>query len=194
MNYAVIVFSYLIGAFPSAYLAGRWLKGVDIRRIGDTNPGAANVGRNISHLAGLAVLAVDAAKGTMVVLVSQAFASQTMVLTCGVAVIAGHNFPVFFRFKGGRGLATAIGVLIALLPLEMAIMIAVCAIPFFKTGNLLLAGAILFVPLPFLEWWMGVPFRVIVYSLALPVSAGIMHLITTRKLSPEEKRAARYMW
>jgi acyl phosphate:glycerol-3-phosphate acyltransferase len=108
MNFLAIVFSYLVGNFPSAYLAGRWFKGVDIRTIGDTNPGAANVSRNISRLGGLVVLGLDAAKGIVVVLATQVFVSHTVVLACGIAVIVGHDFPVLFRFKGGRGLAATI--------------------------------------------------------------------------------------
>ena len=121
-DYWVLLVSYIIGLFPSAYIAGRLVKGVDIRKVGDRNAGAANVYRNINHVAGMAVLAGDIGKGALAVLLAQAVASQPIVLLCGVAVVAGHNWPIFLRFKGGRGLATTIGVLLVLLAVPMTIL------------------------------------------------------------------------
>lgn len=192
-NYWVVLVSYIIGLFPSAYIAGRLLKGVDIRKIGDGNPGAANVYRHISHTAGLSVLAADIVKGAVAVLIAQAVASAPAVFLSGAAVIAGHNWPIFFRLKGGRGLATTIGVLLALLPLAMAILLAACVFPFFKTHNLVLTGAVLFAPLPLLAWWLGASGGLIIYSVALPCLAGVVHLVTTRNLSEEQKKESLYM-
>ena len=189
----IVIASYIIGLFPSAYVAGRLLKSVDIRKLGDRNAGAANVYRNISHRAGMAVLAADIGKGVIAVLVAQAVASQPIVFLCGVAVVAGHNWPVFLRFKGGRGLAATIGVLLALLPIAMTILLATCALPFLKTRNLVITGSILFAPLPVLAWQLGASGGLILYSVALPCLAGLMHLVTTRHLSEEQKREALYM-
>jgi glycerol-3-phosphate acyltransferase PlsY len=189
-NYWVVFVSYIIGLFPSAYIAGRFQKGIDIRRIGDRNAGAANVYRNISHLGGIAVLAVDAGKGALAVLLAQAVASQPIVFLCGVAVVAGHNWPIFLRFKGGRGLATTIGVLLALLPVPMAILSAAGIISLWKTHNLVITGAIMFAPLPLVAWLFGTSGSLILYSVALLCFAGIMHLVTTRHLSQEQKKEA----
>ena len=193
INLLVVIVSYIIGLFPSAYIAGRLLKGVDIRKVGDRNAGAANVYRNISHTAGMTVLAIDIGKGAIAVLLAQAVASQPIVLLCGVAVVAGHNWPIFLRFKGGRGLATTIGVLLALLPIAMSILLAVCAVPFLKTRNLVITGSILFAPLPLLAWRLGASYWLILYSVTLPCLAGLIHLITTRNLPEEEKREALHM-
>ena len=189
----IVIASYIIGLFPSAYVAGRLLKGVDIRKLGDRNAGAANVYRNISHRAGMAVLAADIGKGAIAVLVAQAVASQPIVFLCGVAVVAGHNWPIFLKFKGGRGLAATIGVLLALLPIAMTILLAACALPFLKTRNLVITGSILFAPLPLLAWQLGASGGLILYSVALPCLAGLMHFVTTRHLTKEQKREALYM-
>ncbi len=192
-NLLVIIASYIIGLFPSAYITGRLLKGVDIRKIGDRNAGAANVYRNINHTAGIIVLVADIGKGTIAVLIAQTIVSQPVVFLCGVAVIAGHNWPIFFKFRGGRGLATTIGVLLALLPAPMAILLAAGVLSLWKTGNLLITGSIMFAPLPLLAWLTGASGELILYSIALPCLAGIMHLVTTRHLSKEQKKEALYM-
>jgi len=192
-DYWVVFVSYIIGLFPSAYIAGRLLKGVDIRKIGDGNAGAANVYRNISHIAGLSVLAADIGKGAIAILIAKAVASEPVVFLCGIAVIAGHNWPIFLRFKGGRGLATTIGVLLALLPVAMAILLAACVLPFSKTHNLVLTGTILFAPLPLLAWGLGASGGLILYSVALPCLAGIVHLVTTRNLTDKQKKESLYM-
>ena len=188
-----ILVSYVIGLLPSAYIAGHLVKGVDIRTVGDRNPGAANVYRNVSHLAGILVLVADVGKGTLAILIAQTITSQPTVSLCGLAVVAGHDWPIFFGFKGGRGLATTIGVLLAMLPIPMAITLAACAIPFLKTRNLVVTGVILFAPLPVLAWRTGSSLGLVVYSVALPCLAGILHLITTRNLPEQQKREALYM-
>jgi glycerol-3-phosphate acyltransferase PlsY len=189
-DYWVLFVSYIIGLFPSAYIAGRLVKGVDVRKVGDQNAGAANVYRNISHVAGMAVLAADIGKGALAILLAQAVASQPMVLLCGLAVVAGHNWPLFLRFKGGRGLATTIGVLLVLLAVPMAILSAAGILLLWKKRNLMIIGSIMFAPLPLLAWLLGASTTLIGYSVALPCLSGIVHLITTRHLSQEQKREA----
>jgi len=189
----IVIASYIVGLFPSAYIAGRLLRSVDIRKVGDRNAGAANVYRNISHRAGMTVLAADIGKGAIAVLVAQAVALQPTVFFCGVAVVAGHNWPIFLKLKGGRGLATTIGVLLVLLPIAMTILLAACALPFLKTRNLVITGSILFAPLPLLAWQLGASGGLILYSVALPCLVGLTHFVTTRHLLKEQKREALYM-
>ena len=120
-----VVVSYLIGSIPSAYLVGRAFKGVDIRKVGSHNMGAMNTFYAIGFWPGMLVLASDVCKGILAVLLAYLIAAYLFVvagnmvipveMAAGVAVIAGHNFPVFLNFKGGKGGATAIGVLAFLL-------------------------------------------------------------------------------
>ena len=113
------IVSYLLGCIPTAYLIGKAFKGVDIRQIGSHNMGAMNTFYTIGFWPGIMVLATDISKGILAVLVSYLIAIFLQVpanvvvpieMVAGIAVIAGNNFPVFLKFKGGKGGATAIGV------------------------------------------------------------------------------------
>ena len=99
--------AYIIGSFPTAYLAGHFLKKADIREMGDKNAGAANVYRNLGHTAGLSVGVIDIAKGALVVLIARVLMDGTApLMVAGLAGIAGHNWPFYLHFRGGRGAAT----------------------------------------------------------------------------------------
>jgi acyl phosphate:glycerol-3-phosphate acyltransferase len=116
-----IVVSYLIGSIPSAYLIGRGFKGIDIRQVGSHNMGAMNTFYVIGFWPGMLVLLCDIGKGMIALLLSfligvylfsiPAYLVIPLEMVAGVVVIAGHNFPVFLKFRGGKGGATAIGVL-----------------------------------------------------------------------------------
>ncbi len=193
MSVVLVLLSYLLGSIPSAYIAGRASKGIDIRNSGDGNVGAANAYREIGPATGVAVLIADASKGALAVMVAQAFASQLVVLLAGFAVVAGHNWPVYIGFRGGRGQATTIGVLCVLLPQAMLILLAVCAVPFLITRNTKLAGAILFAPLWLVALLTGASGVLVGYSVGLPCLVGLTSLLTTRHLPDEAKRKAGYM-
>jgi glycerol-3-phosphate acyltransferase PlsY len=189
----LVLLAYLLGSIPSAYIAGRLSRGVDIRTLGDGNAGAANAYRELGPGAGVAVLIADVSKGAVAVLVAQAFASQPVVLLAGVAVVAGHNWPVYIGFRGGRGQATTIGVLCALLPQAMFILLVLCAVPFIVTRNTRMAGVILFAPLWLVALLLGAPGVLVAYSVGLPCLVGLTHLLTTRRLPADVRRRAGYM-
>ena len=183
--------SYLLGSIPSGYIMGLLVRGVDVRQFGDRNMGAANTARVIGPCAGVVVGLADASKGALAVLIAGwSGASYAVVLLCGVAAVAGHNWPVFADFRGGRGEATVIGVLLVLLPLQTALLLGAAAIPLFTTWNIILASCVLFIPLPLVAWWMGASGALIGYSAALPCLVGITHFITTRRLPEADRRLA----
>lgn len=186
----LVMFGYLLGAVPSAYIAGRLVKGIDIRSVGDGNSGAANAYREIGPVAGVVVLVADVMKGVIAVTVAQAFGSQVVALLTGAAAVVGHNRPVYIGFRGGRGEATTIGVLSVLLPKEVALLVAVCSVPFMVTRNTMVAGAIIFGPLWLVAWLVGEQLTLVLYSMALPALVGITHLMTTRNLSNHAKKDA----
>jgi glycerol-3-phosphate acyltransferase PlsY len=112
-----ILLAYLIGAFPSAYLVGRFRKGQDIRKIGSRNMGAMNTFYSVGFWWGMLVLVLDIGKGALAVAVTWWLTgSSNFQLAGGVAAVVGHNFPVFLKFKGGKGGASCIGILVYLMP------------------------------------------------------------------------------
>jgi len=118
---AALCAAYLIGSIPTGLLVGR-LRGVDIRKVGSGNVGATNVARMVGKLPGLLVLIVDIAKGYLpaTFLASKAAAlgaawpAENLRLLMGVAAVAGHIWNPFLQFKGGKGVATGLGVLLGL--------------------------------------------------------------------------------
>ena len=167
--------SYLIGGLPTAYIAARKLKGLDIRRLGDRNPGAANVYRSIGPAAGVAVAAIHIAKGSVAVLLA-------MEMIAGVAVIAGHTWPVYFRLKGGRGAATAAGVLLAMMPV-LAIPLALLAlVVLFLTKNAMKSLGFFFICLPLLAFWPAhYSNPLVMFSLGVPLMVGFTHYLSVRR-------------
>ncbi len=117
-----IIISYLLGSIPTSYIFGKIFKGVDIREHGSGNVGATNVYRVIGKLPGLIVLALDIVKGLLPVTLFSAYLlnrgvntdRETLQVLMGAAVIAGHIWPIFLRFKGGKGVATAAGVILGI--------------------------------------------------------------------------------
>jgi glycerol-3-phosphate acyltransferase PlsY len=119
----VALISYLIGSVPWGYLLGRWY-GLDVRSSGSGNIGATNVARSLGRRVGLLTLALDAAKGALPVLLAAnvslwagaATSPETRAAVAALGAVAGHVFPIFLRFQGGKGVATAAGALLALAP------------------------------------------------------------------------------
>jgi len=148
-----IIIGYLLGSIPTAYIVSRMRKGVDIRNIGSGNMGAANVMRQIGAHEGVFVGLIDIAKGAGAILIAQALnVSELWVFGTGFAALVGHNFPVFAGFKGGRGSATIIGILLVLAPKAILVTLAIIAIPFFTTRKFMAALFIGFGLLPLFVW------------------------------------------
>ena len=125
MDYLLsIVIGYALGSLPFAYWLGR-LRGVDIRQVGTCNPGAANLFREVSKPLGVATFLLDAAKGGSAVVAGIALGLPAGgELLPGAAAVVGHWHPAFLRFRGGEGLATAIGVGLGALPMASAVGLA----------------------------------------------------------------------
>jgi acyl phosphate:glycerol-3-phosphate acyltransferase len=183
MTWLIIVLSYLLGSIPTAYLASRLIRGRDIRRMGDANVGAANAYHELGAKAGVMVGLIDAAKGAAAVLIARSLdLSEIWILMAGLAAVAGHNWPVFLGFRGGRGVSTTIGVLFATNLAPMLIMTIPTIIALLLMKSVTKAMAVLFLPLSLLSWWVGLPPLLIGYSILLPVLIGITHYFRVRPL------------
>lgn len=151
-----MILSYVSGSIPAAYLAGKW-SGVDLRAAGSGNLGATNVLRVLGPRIGVLVFAVDIAKGAVPVrLLPPATGATGNLLTwiavaCGVATILGHVRPVFLGFgKGGKGVATACGVFLALAPLQTALTLVIFSVVVLASGYVSLSSLTSAVALPVL--------------------------------------------
>jgi glycerol-3-phosphate acyltransferase PlsY len=120
---AVIAVSYLVGSIPFGYIAGRVLKGIDVRDFGSGATGATNVMRTLGRGPFVFVLLADALKGYVPVLVAWfLFESHDLQVASGLAAVVGHDFPLYIGFRGGRGVATSFGVYAALaLPVSLGL-------------------------------------------------------------------------
>jgi len=177
-----IIIGYLLGSFPTAYIAARLTRGVDIRRVGGGNMGALNTTREIGLKAGSAVLLVDVAKGAATIMIAGYLGiSQIWVLFAGFAAIAGHCWPVFLKFRGGKGAATAIGVFLALAPAAFACSIPVILAVIFITSNVTLGMTAGFILFPLFLWLFGQPWTVIVYAVLVTIFLGLRYLPTARR-------------
>lgn len=173
---------YFLGSIPTAYIAGHIFKRGDIRQIGDENMGAANAFRQLGPKTGVVVGLVDAGKGALAILIAQAADTpQAVILLTGVAAVIGHNWPVFLGFRGGRGESTTIGVLLTVITQPMLIMTAPAILTLLIRRNVILASAVLFIPLPFVCWWLGTPGILIAYGVSLPCLVGFTHFLRTRR-------------
>jgi glycerol-3-phosphate acyltransferase PlsY len=127
---AVVASGYVIGSLPLTFLLVRW-RGVDLRRTGSGNVGAANVLRTCGAATAVVAVCVDVAKGAAAVLVAQVAGGSSTPVLAGGAAIAGHIFPVWLGFRGGKGVATAAGVFSVLAPLAAAVAgVVFCAVVF----------------------------------------------------------------
>ena len=187
----VALAAYLLGSLPTGFLAGK-ARGVDIRAAGSGNIGATNAFRVLGRKLGTLVLFVDALKGFAACaglpwLAGRMWAeapSQALGLkiVAGIAVILGHNFTCWLKFKGGKGIATSGGVLLALAPAAAATAIAVWLVVVLTTRYVSLASIAAAASMPFAAWfWTGEP--VIISALAILGAMAILkHRSNIRRL------------
>jgi len=172
-----IIIGYLLGSIPTAYIASRIRKGIDIRNIGSGNMGGANVMREVGTHEGVFVGLIDVAKGAGAILIAQALdIPELWVFGTGFAALVGHNFPVFAGFRGGRGSATIIGIFLVLAPKSILVTLAVVAIPFFTTRKFTSAILIGFALLPLFAWLFEGSLVLVYYVLAVDLFMLIRNL------------------
>lgn len=160
--FLILIVCYLVGSIPSGYLIGKAFKGINIRDFGSGNIGFTNVLRVMGTLPALIVLIIDVTKGIISVYLGFFFAhligidSQIMGGIGGLASIVGHNWPIFLKFKGGKGVAVTAGVFLTLAPIpflsSLLIMIGIIALTRYVSLGSIVAAA----TLPFFVWfWLG---------------------------------------
>ncbi len=115
MNLLILLLGYLLGSFPSGYLAGRVAKGIDIRTFGSGSTGATNVLRHIGKRAAIAVFLIDVLKGVLSILLAKYFLlNDSWQVAVGLSTLIGHIWPVWLDWKGGKAVATGLGVFLGI--------------------------------------------------------------------------------
>ena len=156
----VVVASYLFGSIPFGYLAGR-LAGMDIRKVGSGNIGATNIVRVLGKRYGYPVFALDFLKGLAAVVFASMVARteqppwaspQTFGIFAAVSAVVGHSFPLWLKFRGGKGVAVSAGALFGLMPLATLVGVAIWILVFFTTRYVSAASIAAAMALPFVIW------------------------------------------
>jgi acyl phosphate:glycerol-3-phosphate acyltransferase len=164
----VLLAAYVLGSIPSALILSRLVAGVDIRELGDANMGARNVTRTLGWKPGLAVALVDISKGGLAVLLAQACGLDLgWRIGAGYGVVLGHDFPLFAGLRGGQGLATTAGVLLALVPEETLIGLVVYGLLYLVTRHSDLSAGTGMGLAVFLMWRWGEPPVLLISMVAL---------------------------
>lgn len=157
MNYLIVVLlSYLVGSIPNGLLVGKWLKNVDLREFGSKNIGATNAYRVLGLGPAIGVFITDALKGIIGVYLGSIFVGEPLALLAGgIAAMAGHNWSLFLRFKGGRGVSTGLGVIAMIVPKVTIIIFAIWALIFYFTRYVSLASIVAAALVPVMMYSLG---------------------------------------
>lgn len=176
-----VVVAYLLGAIPFAFIAGR-ARGIDLRTVGSGNLGAANVFRTLGKRAGIAVMVADIGKGVVAVVIARLISDDPWPAVAAGAAMAGHVFPVWLRFKGGKGVATGGGAVIALMPLAALILVGfwvlvVAVSRYTSLGSVL--GSAAATPV---VWAMGYPTSSVVFTAVASGAVLVLHRANIARL------------
>jgi len=155
----VVPIAYLLGSIPFGYLLVRWKTGADVRGSGSGNIGATNVLRTTGRAAGIATLLLDIAKGYLAVWIAGRLTEDDAIWTsvAALAVMAGHAFPVFLRFQGGKAVASFIGAFLRLTPWALAAVLVVFVVAVAWTRHISMGSIIGAAAFPFAVWLLVKP-------------------------------------
>ena len=171
-----VLLSYLLGSVPSGLICGKLLWGVDLREHGSRNIGATNAWRTLGKGPGILVFLLDFLKGFVSVWFGIHFAGTPLAMVlCGVFAILGHSCSVFLGFKGGKGVATGLGVIAMLMPSVTLIVFLLWLGIVRMTGYVSLASCVAAVFVPVMAWCFGSPAEYISFGLLAAVLIVVRH-------------------
>lgn len=185
-----IILAYLIGSFPTSFILTKFLKGIDIRQVGSGNAGATNVLRAAGKLPALVTLIVDVLKGVFVVTIFSAFfySFEENLLyefyrpMMGLVVVCGHIWPIFLNFRGGKGVATTLGVGIGLTPIVLLPSAIIWAAVFFMSNYVSLASIIALASFPVFAAIFNKPIYLVFFSSVICLISIFKHKDNIKRL------------
>ena len=177
MDYLIItILGYLIGSIPNGLIIGTKLYDVDLRQFGSKNIGATNAFRTLGLWPAVWVFLADAVKGIIAVnLSSYVLDTPIALLVAGIAVIAGHNWSVFLKFTGGRGVATGLGVISVLVPKITILVFLVWAVIVYVTRYVSLASIVAAILVPIFMWLMGEQLAYLYFGIIIALFVVVRH-------------------
>lgn len=182
--------SYLIGSIPTGYWMGLRVKKIDIRAVGSKNIGATNVFRTLGRRYGILVLVLDILKGVLPVIGARLYFShefQVVWILVGLAAICGHTWTIFLGFKGGKGVATSLGVFLGLAPIPVLIVIPVFIGIFYTTRFVSLGSIVSSLLLPPLVWIFTRSIPLLIFCIAMATLIIIRHIPNIKRLIKGEE-------
>jgi glycerol-3-phosphate acyltransferase PlsY len=190
MGAVVVILSYLLGSISFSILVAKKIAKIDIREHGSGNAGATNTLRVLGKGPGIAVLLLDAAKGAIAVGLATWITggNDAIVVLSGIAAILGHNWPIFFEFRGGKGVATTIGTLLALSPGPALIAVVVTILVIAVTRYVSLGSLVFFVLIPIILIIIGAPLAYILGTLCIAVLGFVRHAENINRLLRGKER------
>ena len=166
--------AYLLGSVPAAYLVAKWSRGIDIRQYGTGNVGASNVLSVTSKWLAIPVIIFDIGKGALAIWIAQLLAlGVAEQVTVGIITVIGHNWPVFLRFQGGRGILTTLGVITMFSP-WLGLIILVIAWSLAPFRQLALGVLLALASVPIFSWFLPQPLDI---EERLPITLGFVALL-----------------
>jgi glycerol-3-phosphate acyltransferase PlsY len=187
----LILSGYLIGSIPSAYLAGKWIKGIDLRHYGSGTVSASMVWEHVAHWALFPVGIFDLLKAAIPVWLGRLLGmDQIVCLAAGMAALIGHNWPLYLGFAGGRGLSPFLGLLLAVYPWGFPWLLVFLGVGFILGDSAPWALASLIL-LPAFNYWMNGPKLIYAVALSMVLLTIFKRLEANRRPLPKEKKERR---
>lgn len=183
VSLVVIVGSYLIGNILTGPLVARYRTGIDLRQVGSKNVGATNVARSLGLRLGFLVLVLDALKGFIPVLGAKLLQQSDLVIViAGIAVVVGHDWPIFARFHGGKGVATSLGVLLAISPKVAITLTLIWLVVVYFTRYVSLGSLMAGVSLPLVMLLFGMERVYVIGGVIMAIMATVRHRSNIQRL------------
>lgn len=179
----LFLISYLVGAIPTAFIVGKMVKGIDIRQYGSGNIGTTNAFRVLGIKPALIVLFVDIIKGFLgVKLGLLLIGTEWAAILGGISAVAGHNWSIYLRFKGGKGVATACGVIIALAPKAILLLVVIWIVIIWTTKYVSLASVIAAFLAPIIFLLLKQPIPYVIFSFVVAAFVIYRHRTNIQRL------------
>ncbi|MFH0915761.1 MAG: glycerol-3-phosphate 1-O-acyltransferase PlsY [bacterium] len=190
----LVVFGYLVGSVSPSVFLGRLFKNLDVRRHGSGNAGTTNAFRVLGPRLGLAVLFADLLKGIIPVVMARYLSTPLVTVFVAFVCVVGHNYSIFLRGRGGKGVATGAGAAIGMMPIPMAILVGVYLLLFFGTRVVSIASIVCTILLPVMAVIFRQPLPYIVVCCLMAIVVLWAHRGNFVRLLRREERRVAFPW